>query len=164
MLKISITNWQHVNHPREDDNRFLNHAINFWNLLCLQMMSMSHFECWQIIADNSSGVILQFGGWAYGYQHITLNYFSMNLYCGLRIGQIYWNYWSFRGMQTSNVYLVLCKWGGWLLEMCLKEIDYENRSLMEFAHDHFWCWCIITLDCWYMLNSIHHFSCLSCAR
>jgi len=43
MLKISITDWQHMNHPREDDSWFLNHAINFWNLLCLQMMSMSHF-------------------------------------------------------------------------------------------------------------------------
>jgi hypothetical protein len=31
MLKISITNWQHVNHPREDDSQFLNHALNFWN-------------------------------------------------------------------------------------------------------------------------------------
>jgi len=35
--------------------------------------------------------------------------------------------------------------------MCLKEIDYENGSLMEFAQDNFWCWCLIALDCWYML-------------
>jgi len=27
-------------------------------------------------------------------------------------------------------------------EICLKETDYESRSLMEFAQDHFWCWCI----------------------
>ena len=88
MLKISITNWQHVNHPREDDSRFLNHALNLWNLLCLQMISMSHFECWLIVADNSYGVILQLGGWVYGFQNITLKYFYSKPYCSLRIGQI----------------------------------------------------------------------------
>jgi len=70
------------------------------------MMSVSLFECWLIIADNfirSYPPVWRLGIWLPA--HYSKIFFTTNIYCGLRIGQICWNYWSFRGMQTSNVYL-----------------------------------------------------------